>query len=282
MTSDRGSNEVASRNLWIDLLAASMFIFFLDSDCFEHALHLICLGGLKLIDSYLRNHRNWKYYSSVAIIANVLRELATDVYDTWVRKHGAQSAQSSVRTLFPKANSARWGQVHLLEGRFRLAGVSKLSEVLRTVLAVKVAKKSKTQGNNDMNPNVLAIEQTAEYTQRQGKWRIHAGTAIGDPLLEGCIETMFRTREPLIHLSHFLKMNVSAADVEKHGSNLAQMVNFKAAQIDSELDDLFTCISSLEYHVVTMILYWFWILEALALGATLPLMLPCCSWGAAS
>jgi hypothetical protein len=269
MTSDRGSNEVASRNMWIDLLASSMFIFFLDSDCFEHALHLICLGGLKLIDDYLKNHRNWKYYSSVAIIANVLRDLAADVYDTWVRMHGAQSAQSSVRTLFPKANSARWGQVHLLEGRFRLAGFSKLSEVLRTVLAVKVAKKSKTEGNTDMNPNVLAIEQTAEYTKQQGKWRHHAGTTIADPLLEGCVEAVFRTREPLIHLSNFIKVRLNAADVEKHGSNLAQMVNFKAAQIDSELDDLFTCISSLEHHVVTVILYWFLDFGGLGLGSYL-------------
>ena len=257
MVSDRGSNEVGSRNIWLDVLATIPFVFFLDSDCFEHALHLIVLGGLTLIDFHLKHHRNWKYYSTLAILSNVLRDIATDIYDTWARKYDVQSANDKVKSLFPKANSARWGQIHNLEGRLRNAGIRKIEVVLSSVLEGKNAKrhcKRAANPNPDLNPNAFALEQTKEFTVRQGKWRTHAEETSKDPLLAASVDAMFVAREPIMRMSNFIKQKITDSELDKYGGKLAQIVNFKAQSINEDLDALFT--SSLALVICELTLYF--------------------------
>ena len=96
MTSDRGSNEVVARRIVFAEAATSPHVIVLSSDCYEHAGHLCTLGGLKAIDAALVCKRDWKYYSSVAIMSNCMRELAKPVFKEWERQHGARSAMECV------------------------------------------------------------------------------------------------------------------------------------------------------------------------------------------
>ena len=242
--SDGGSNEVGSRNTWLFLLHLLPFVYYLDSDCFEHGVHLMVLGGLLLVDKHLAGHRRWKYYSSLAIFANVARDVAADLFERWEGVHGSTSAREFVRKLFPKANSARWGAVHGLELRLRAAGLQRLHSVLLFVLCQKLIQQSNNQTKKaaataSMNPNTLAVEQTKEYTQLYGKWRVHALETSRDPLLSALVDVMVKARGPLMHLSNFIKTRIPEAERRSFGNHLAQIVNFKAEEIDLELDDLF-------------------------------------------
>lgn len=78
-TTDRGSNEVAARNVvqsYVGMHLGLAPVFYANSDCFEHLGHLITLGSMKSIDEDLLNIRQWKYYSSLAVFCNTVRGVA--------------------------------------------------------------------------------------------------------------------------------------------------------------------------------------------------------------
>lgn len=129
--------------------------FFVDMDCLEHASHLITLGGLRLIDDILKvaKFAAVKYFTSCAIVSNVMRDCAKEIYLEWCVTYGAQSANATVEKLMPKCNSGRWGSVHATEERFLKMEAGQLSTVLTTVLGKKASKKT--------NPS-----------PRQSRWRM--------------------------------------------------------------------------------------------------------------
>ena len=82
-------------------------LFYLPSDC-EELSHLGVLGALKLTDQLLKSHRNWKCYSSVAIVANTLRDLEQSVFNVWRALFGDANALSKVKSLIPHCVAGRW------------------------------------------------------------------------------------------------------------------------------------------------------------------------------
>eukprot|EP00959_Pyramimonas_sp_CCMP1952_P166244 3474586-Pyramimonas_sp.AAC.1 len=87
-------------------------------NCWEHVVHLIIGQALKLADQFLKEWgRSWRYYSTVAICANVWREAARPIYLWWITACGPMDAKARASTLCPKACSARWGAVESVEER---------------------------------------------------------------------------------------------------------------------------------------------------------------------
>lgn len=124
-TTDRGSNEVATRAILERLYHQSgKHVLFFGMDCCEHSVHLMVMGSLAEIEMLLaeNNFKLKKYFSSCAVLANVLRESSRDLFRVWMKLYGVHEALQTVRTLFPKCISGRWGSVHAFEQRVLRCG----------------------------------------------------------------------------------------------------------------------------------------------------------------
>ena len=129
----------------------------------------------------------------------------------------------SVRKLFPRCCSARWGSVDGTEQRIWLAGCGRLLAVLLDILKVQskstssnkaaVARAKVTSGKAvkandapaDLNPDSLAVEAIKEYQIKLSKWRERTMKVLRDALFSAVIRVMNCTRSPLGHLSNLLK-----------------------------------------------------------------------------
>ena len=76
-TTDGGTNETYAKKV-IQVITRDMPCFFyLPGTCLEHQSHLGVLGSLKHVDNMLREHGcAWRYFSSMAMITNTLRDLS--------------------------------------------------------------------------------------------------------------------------------------------------------------------------------------------------------------
>lgn len=225
-------------------------VFFVDSDCMEHASHLITLGGLKLMDASLKEaaHISFKYFTACAIVTNVMRDCAKDVYLEWCLTYGSKSANECVKKLMPKCNSGRWGSIHLTEERFLKMGRGQLATVLTAVLEKKGSCKNQNRNKpeqkpkeNDLNPDTLALEQSAAYTATMGKWRRYALETVQDVMWYKCLEIMHRAREPNMHFINMVRSKPSPAEPRLSGSQLCQLVNEKMDVVMTEFKDLLDC-----------------------------------------
>ena len=275
-TTDQGSNEAWGRRAILCDVKDDKRTLFLDSDCLEHGPHLIVMASLILADQMLSElGRPWKYWKSLATFAYTSRDVAKKLYDAWVKRFGALDAKSRVKSLFPKPASQRWGRVHELESRIMRAGFLNLAVCLAEILTSKFVdmsevaplescsssdqgwealsvikscirctkdkqqkqKKEIDAGKTSATPDVLSVEQTKAYTIQMSKWRGQTLVAIADRLWGKTIETMYHTREPIIHLTSFLKANSSSEsdDCTTFGI-LAQLVHGKASEIQAEFD----------------------------------------------
>ena len=279
-TTDQGSNEAWGRRAILYDVKDDKTTFFFDSDCLEHGPHLIVMSSLLLADSMLTTiGRPWKYWKSLATFSYTTRDVAKRLYDTWVDRFGAQNAKRCVKSLFPKPVSQRWGRVHELEERIMKAGFLNLALCLAEILTSKFVdlqevvpleaclsedmgwsalgvvrslvrsskdKQAKRQkeietGKTTATPDVLSVEQTKAYTIQMSKWRGQTLVAIADRLWGKTIETMYHAREPIIHLTSFLKKH-SGSDSEMEDNTmpgiLAQLVQGKASSIQAEFDSI--------------------------------------------
>ena len=249
-TTDGGANEVAARKYVATLTKSIPNLLFLENTCMEHSHHLITMGSLQLVDSLLSSFagRSWKYYSSLAIFTNVARSVSKQLYYAWCEQFDASSAAIYVKKMYPRCCSTRWGSIATTEGRMLDAGCQRLESALGLALAAKVIDKCKTEkakpreqkleNDRSLNPDVLAVEAIKQYQIQMGKWRAHALKVLGDPLFETTIRVMQKTREPVMHLSHFLKISSFSAQKDRKGMHLGQLVCGKAPEIQESFNDI--------------------------------------------
>lgn len=239
-TTDKGANEAFARKMMTVSLQDCSNVLFVDLDCFEHASHLITLAGLKQMDSLLKPCGvSFKYFSACAIVTNVMRDCAKDIYLEWSIAYGPKSANECVKKLMPRCNSGRWGSIHETEERFLRMG-PQLATILNTVLAKKAASKaaSKPVLVNDLNPDTLAVEQAAAFTATMGKWRRYALETVQDILWHRCLAIMHRARNPIMHFTHFVRSKPSQSQLDSKGNQVCQLVNGKMYDILAEFYDL--------------------------------------------
>lgn len=105
---------------------ASPRVLYFSLDCAEHAVHLCVLGTLKDVERELVELQpGWKYFSSCAVIANVLRDNCREFYNAWKQLYGVHEALQLARTLWPKCIAGRWGSIHMFEDRMLQCGSKK-------------------------------------------------------------------------------------------------------------------------------------------------------------
>ena len=237
-TSDRGPDQIAMRKLIHKQLLALPNVLFFASDCMEHALHLIVKASVVLTDRWLRSMgRQYKYFSSLTKITQVWRDHTQDVYDVWVQRYGLESARECVSTLCPQCVAGRWGSIAKTESRFELLTMEKLHVVLSQVLKNKKAKKT-------LNPDQAVIDDVAfdemvAYRSKMSKWARDSMEAASDTLFARLISVMHRACSPTIHASDSVKKHQDDGNREdRDGGGLAQLVSFKAAEIEREYCDL--------------------------------------------
>ena len=237
-TTDRGPNEIWAKKAVQAKLRDVPWCFFLPADCYEHQAHLGVLGGLKLVDSLLAGRRRWKYFSSVAMLTNILRDVSQDLYTTWRTLHGDASANKSVRSLFPRCIAERWGSIDLTETRLLTAGIPMLRATLMSVFQC-TGQSTTEEVHDDNNPNTtevdtLAVEEKKEYRNRMGRWRRASISTLQDPLFDGVTQVMNVSRKPFIHLSNYLKAKVQPAD----NAPMFRLVVGKASSIGRAFEDM--------------------------------------------
>ncbi|CAE7792673.1 unnamed protein product [Symbiodinium sp. CCMP2592] len=231
-TTDRGPNEIWTKKVVQAKLMDVPWCFFLPADCYEHQAHLGVLGGLKLVDSLLAGRRKWKYFSSVAMLTNILRDISQDLYTAWRTLHGDESANKCVRTLFPRCIAERWGSIDLTETRLLKAGVPALRATMMRVFQCTEYNDQDNDGAYDVD--MLAVEEKKEYRKRMGRWRTSSMSTVRDPLFDGVVQVMNLCRKPFIHLSNYLKAKVLPTE----NAPMFRLVVGKGAQIGQEFDDM--------------------------------------------
>ena len=81
------------------------------------------------------------------------------------------------------------------------------------------------------SPDDTVIEKTVAYTKQMGRWRAMTLTAAADKLWGRVVAVLNATREPIIHLTSFLKKNI---DLQVEHGHLAQLIHGKATEIETE------------------------------------------------
>lgn len=238
-TTDRGPNEVWARKaIQVQVREREDFLY-LPSDCFEHQCHLAVLGGLALCDTMLKQHRGWKYFSSVAIICNTLRDLSPSLFSSWREIFGDVSAVATVKSLFPRCIAERWGSVDASEARLLKAGLDRVCQAfahLVTAAPDLLAENDKPLPETAVDN--ISLEEKKAFSIKMGKWRKHTFDVLHDPLFSKVCEVMHLTRKPIIHLSNYLKAKLGDGMPEGH---LCRLVCGKAQSIYEAYDDLLFC-----------------------------------------
>ena len=218
-TTDAGTNETYAKKAVQVLLRSLPTVIFLPHNCLEHAAHLGVLGALKLCDDWLKGHRTWKFFSSVAIAATTLRDLSQSLFQTWKGLFGDASAIKSVKSLFPRCIAGRWGSIHETEERMMKAGIGKLGQAFKHMCEAqpglldndkRTAKSSLAEG-----PDTIALEEAKQFKIKMGRYRRQTWETLQDPLFQKLVPAMHATRGPWMHLSYFLKKKLPA-DAEGH------------------------------------------------------------------
>ena len=232
-TSDRGSNEVHATKLIQATCLPMDNVLFFKSDCYEHATHLCVLSGLKLIDRSLKaRNLGWKYYSALAIVCNVARDVCKPLFRAWCRLYGESSGVKYVMSMFPACCSGRWGSCHNAESHVLTCTPNHFACSLQSALTDKLDKSHGAVPATAVDD--LAIDQSKAFSLKMGTWRRVALERVTDPLWWRVLKVANRAREPLIHLSNFLKVKLSDEELSSGGGHLSRLVCGKAAQIAKE------------------------------------------------
>jgi hypothetical protein len=175
LTSDRGSNELLARKMWLALAKDSPEVLVFLGDCLEHAGHLVSLQALKTADTLLKNQGvQWKYFSSLATSSNTFRDLAKGIFQSWCELHGDVSGLKYAKNIWPKLVAGRWNSCNDVEARMEhIGGQKMIKPVLDRVLASRAkglpGEKSSTIAAADRGTNhvdEISYEETRQY---QGK-----------------------------------------------------------------------------------------------------------------
>ena len=236
------------------------------------------MGSLLLADELLEKFgATFKYWSSLAMFAHTCRDVAKPLYETYCSNFGDKAGKDTVKCLFPRPVSQRWGRIHELEKCIIDAGFLQLAICLADVLAEKFIDANELQGVEEAaakqaerkaweavgyiqkaikmkkkgrdaeakkaeqhasTPNELSIEQTKAYTIQMSKWRGKTLCAVADRLWGKTIQIMYHARCPIIHLTSFLKKDFSEQDMCSKGGPLVQLAVGRAAEIHGEFTSI--------------------------------------------
>ena len=127
------------------------------------------------------------------------------------------------------------------------AGVHRLSLAIKAMFEAQpnllendktsAAKKRKDAAASSAAVDDISFEEQQQFSMRMGKYRRHTWKVLQDDLFAGLMQVMHCTREPWIHLSHFLKKKLPR---ESEG-HMHWLVCGKAEAIFSEFSKMLFC-----------------------------------------
>eukprot|EP00435_Cladocopium_sp_Y103_P031899 s120_g8.t1 len=191
LTSDRGSNELLARKMWLAVAKDSPEVLVFLGDCLEHAGHLVSLQALKTADALLKNHGvQWKYFSSLATSCNTFRDLAKGIFQSWCEIHGDVSGLKCAKNLWPKLVAGRWNSCNDVEARMEhIGGQRMMQPVLDRVLASRAkgapGESSGTAAAADRGASQvddISYEETRRYQEQMGRWRKATVECVNDAM----------------------------------------------------------------------------------------------------
>lgn len=245
-------------------------LVYLDEALKEHQRSFRYYSSLAIFSSVVRDlsrdmFQKWEEFFG--------SESAMDVVRTLVPKSsaGRWGCLHEIEERFLKAPQAMWAQclnyVILEKLQLDSAEINSLQHILpndvHRIFSSKAPKKKSaakkpatatagaTTGNtkqqqardtmeltSDGKVDLLSVETMAEHAKRIGRWRRHLLLTINDKLFGALVDITHMSRCPIIHLSHFLKQNMSMEEVANKGNKLHQLVCFKAAELREEFEEL--------------------------------------------
>jgi len=185
--SDMGSDEQFLNKALLGDVMCILAVLFLHVYCLDHRYHIIVRNQLEVLDWIYT--ALWKgdddaagaaqlakskggYFSAVAKIMHVWRELGKSIHDVWLDKNGPESVKEcGVKTSPPRCLIGRWGAIDICEARLLRAGASMFLYILTLVLeALGKPKPKKDDGAN--NPlNELMEGDIEHHIQKMGGYR---------------------------------------------------------------------------------------------------------------
>ncbi|CAE7303869.1 unnamed protein product [Symbiodinium sp. KB8] len=204
-------------------------ILFLEMNCLEHGVHLVCLSGLQLMDKLLKAHERL-----LAAGADRLRHVLEEVLDksatpgAGLRKRVAEEAAGKDKVASDDARKRTGSRGRGRRGMGQGRGSSGQEDQ-----SEKVKK-----ATENLNPDALAVEAVQEYQQRMGKWRRHCLDVLADPVFEAVVRTMHAARADVMRCSHFLLSKISPEALHRKGNHLTQLVNGRAVEMLSSIEQL--------------------------------------------
>ncbi|CAK0864335.1 unnamed protein product, partial [Prorocentrum cordatum] len=178
---DAGSDQRGARKMLSAICGPLANVVYLDANCLEHQYHLVCKGGLDLIDEELKvAKKKWTYYTSLCKITNTWRDLAKAVYSTWKDRFGSKSVTEFAGRLPPKCVAGRWGSVFAVETMYAAAGPDLICPVLEQVITRKDPDAAAPQvgpapladaGKVADELIGLAADETKAHKAKVGRWR---------------------------------------------------------------------------------------------------------------
>eukprot|EP00959_Pyramimonas_sp_CCMP1952_P287669 6016008-Pyramimonas_sp.AAC.2 len=226
---------------------------YFDVNCMDHQQHLVCKGGLVVIDEILSEFKKpFKYYTSICKLTNVWRDLAKTVYAVWVRIFGASDAAAHALHLPARCVAGRWSSVNSCELRYTRAGRTKIALVMKLAIMHKGRIPSDSADSADISLVScrdelagIAIEEQRACTTKIGRWRSDVVSLCTSPE-ERCfwniMEISHRVHGPGEHFHNFLLQHQAAlpraGSIHNARGPIALLATGKARDIFNEYDDM--------------------------------------------
>ena len=215
-TSDAGPDEVGCRSLIHKQTMSNLFHWLFDGDCLMHQLHIIVKAILNEMDQLLKEvgacgeGQPLRYYGTLAKIMHTWRDNARQAFDVWLDVYGAVAALHHARKVPPNPLVGRWGNTGSCEARVKSAPVDQWRYVMRCLLEKRIDKsagskvKKRKLGEGSGQMDEMGVEETAERTEKLGRWATDALRGVKCNLFYLCLLVSSRTKVPLDHCLYAL------------------------------------------------------------------------------
>ena len=210
-----------------------------------HNGQLIFRAGLLTCDRWLQDQGfRFKYYSTIAKLTNVWREMGGAFYDGFVRQYGPEHSRH-VRGLPHKCVAGRWGSVHVTEAYYLRCGCDVVFRLVALVIG-GVSDDDAAPLPDGIVAEVLmkvedpSIEEQHSHRKRMGRWRYSVLKDVTSPE-RMFLRVMFLHHQVAGVMEHFMAFLSKKQTVEElalHGNKLAQLVVGRGVGFMNEYGDL--------------------------------------------
>ena len=141
VTTDAGSDVSHSRRLLEAAISGTIFKVMFGMDCLYHQFHLITLGLLYGLDTFIMPCFGFesppRYYTIMASTMHVWRDNCKDIFEAWCSMYGPVEAQRCAASVPPRPISGRWGRKAQCEEYLLKCDPEHVAAVFTRVLATR-------------------------------------------------------------------------------------------------------------------------------------------------